>query len=68
MLIAIMADTFDKITENIQLNSTRTRIELMGEMANNIKSKEEDRRHFMYVVTPDEQEVDETGSWEGSIK
>ena len=69
MLIAIMGDTFDKITENIQLNSTKTRIELMGEMANSMKSKdEEDRNHFMYVVTPDEQEEDETGSWEGSIK
>ena len=40
----------------------------MGELADVIKEKEVDPKCFMFVVTPDEKDDDEFGSWEGSIK
>ena len=36
MLIAIMGDTFEHIIENKDLNSIKTKIEVMGELASNI--------------------------------
>ena len=68
MLIAIMGDTFERITENRALYSTLTKLGLMGELADVIKEREEDTKYFMFVVTPDEKDDDEFGDWEGSIK
>ena len=36
MLIAIMGDTFEQITENKALNSTKSRLELMGDLQANL--------------------------------
>lgn len=36
MLIAIMGDTFERIIENKELNSTMTKLELMSELSTNI--------------------------------
>ena len=33
MLIAIMGDTYDREAENKKLNSVKTKLELMGELA-----------------------------------
>ena len=78
MLIAIMGDTFERTIENRQLNMTRTKIELMGEQTDKIldfscfgknKNEVEDHdKHFLFVITPDDADVDEFDSWEGSIK
>ena len=40
----------------------------MGELANNIKDDEEDNAIFLFFVQPEEDDQDELGSWEGSIK
>ena len=69
MLIAIMGDTFEHIIENKDLNSVKTKIEVMGELASNIHtSGEVDDNRFLFVITPDEDEHDSLESWEGSIK
>ena len=63
MLIAIMGDTFERIIENKELNATMTKLELMSEVAANIQDQEEDDKYFLYVVTPDENDGDELGTW-----
>ena len=69
MLIAIMSDTFEHIIENKDLNSIKTKIEVMGELANNIhQDGEVDEERFLFVITPDEDEQDNIETWEGSIK
>ena len=78
MLIAIMGDTFERTIENRQLNNTRTKIELMGEQTNNIidfscfgkkeKKGDDKEKSYLFVITPDEADIDENDSWEGSIK
>lgn len=68
MLIAIMGDTFERITENRDLNKTRTKLGLMGELSSTIYDSEKDNERFMFCITPDEQDEDELGEWEGSIK
>ena len=69
MLIAIMSDTFEHIIENKDLNSIKTKIAVMGELANNIHQDEEvDEERFLFVITPDEDEQDNIETWEGSIK
>ena len=69
MLIAIMGDSFEHIIENQELNATKTKTEVMGELAGNIHSDSEgDFSRFLIVVSPNEDEQDSFGSWEGSIK
>jgi len=74
MLIAIMGDTFARIIENRDLNSTKTKLELLSDLAVNIYQSEcqanevgEETERFLFVVTPDEDEQNELGTWEGSI-
>ena len=70
MIIAIMGDTFERVIENRQLNSIKTKLGLMGELSSNLKSggEKSQRKHFLFVVTPDEVEEDDMASWEGTIK
>ena len=58
MLIAIMGDTFEQAIENQDLNSIKTKIEVMSEVADSIhdESSDTDDKHFLFVVTPDETE------------
>ena len=42
MLIAIMGDTFEHVIENQDLNSTKTKIQVMSELADNIHEKSGD--------------------------
>ena len=74
MLIAIMGDTFARTIENRDLNSTKTKLELLGDLSANIHQSEAQVNHvddkierFLFVVTPDEDECDELNTWEGSI-
>ena len=69
MLIAIMGDTFERIIENKELNAIKTKLELVSELAHNIHSDSSvDLQRFIFVVTTDENDSDELGTWEGSIK
>ena len=69
MLIAIMGDTFEHVIESQELNSVKTKIEVMSELASNIHtSGEVDDQRFIFVITPIEDEHDSLETWEGSIK
>ena len=68
MLIAIMGDTFDKITENRDVNAIKSKLELMSELVAllGVKDLEENREIFMFIVQvlkedgdEDEDELDE---------
>ena len=75
MLIAIMGDTFERVVENRELNSIQMKLELLGDLSDNIRKidkllgrKDVDKNdRFLFVVTPDDDEQGELGSWEGSI-
>ena len=67
MVIAIMGDSYDRVVENKVLNSTRMRIDLIGELTSSIATNDKDDNVFMFVITPDENMEDEDGTWEGSI-
>ena len=76
MLIAIMGDTFERVIENRDLNSMKTKLELLGDLSANIRkidnlvglkaANKNDR--FLFVVTPDDDDQDALGTWEGSIR
>ena len=74
MLIAIMGDTFERTIQNRDLNSTKTKLELLSDLSVNIYQSEsqvsevdEKIERFLFVVTPDDDEQNELGTWEGSI-
>ena len=61
MLIAIMGDTFEQVIENQDLNSTKTKLQVMSELADIIFQQTggnfaKDVMRFLFVVTPDEDE------------
>lgn len=65
MLIAIMGDSYGKVMENSEVNATKTKLELMSDIASIIQEEDEDdqadiksKEVFLYVVTP-EQEAEE---------
>ena len=72
MLIAIMGDTFAHVMENRELNRIKTKLKITSELASNFKDAfrgaSRDERVFLFVVTPDETETDESGTWEGTVK
>ena len=64
-----MGDTFERIIENKELNAIKTKLELVSELAHNIHSDSSvDLQRYIFVVTTDENDSDELGTWEGSIK
>jgi len=67
MLIAIMGDTYEKVIENKELNATKTKLELVSELSNNIRDSEEDNNDFLFVVTPLEKDDDGSGTWDGTV-
>ena len=69
-----MGDTFARTIDNRELNSTKTKLQLLGDLSANIHQIEtqdsevnENTVGFLFVVTPDEDEQDELSTWEGSI-
>lgn len=71
MLIAIMGDTFDKITENRDINSIKSKLDLMADLVAVMDQtdKEDETEIFFFVVMP---EVDEGADaaddeWAGTI-
>ena len=72
MLIAIMGDTFDKITEFRDLNATKSKLELMSDLVaiTEATDKEEDEESYLFVVKPvnEDEDDDEIDIWQGSIK
>lgn len=70
MLIAIMGDTFERVIENREVNSIKTKLDLMSDLAGVLKSKnksEVEKDVFLYVVTPDDEDLDNSDDWEGVV-
>ena len=65
MLIAIMGDTFDKITENKRMHATKTQLSLMEDNVGNFK-RSSNQNFFMYIINVQE-EHEENDSWEGKV-
>ena len=55
MLIAIMGDTFDKITENRAINATKSKLELLSDLSGVLKTEDKDQNEEIYLfkVEPD---------------
>ena len=66
MLIAIMGDTFAKVSENRSMYATQNRIAIMQDFSGNFKSPTK-ANLFLYVVSLQEENEDSESSWEGSI-
>ena len=68
MLIAIMGDTFDKVTENKKTFTTRTKLQILGDYTGNFL-KQEKKNMFLFSIEVD-QEDQEDGfeTWEGMIQ
>ena len=52
MLIAIMGDTFAKVTENSKVYTTRTKLQILGDYTGNFKNIEQDK-YFLFTMTVD---------------
>ena len=66
MLIAIMGDTFEKITEQRPLYATRNKLKLLADYAANIRtdpSPDDLAKKFLFVVEPEEEEEGFDESW-----
>ena len=66
MLIAIMGDTFEQITENKALNSTKSRLELMGDLQANLmaqKQSNEKGGRFLFLIKPREAQNNSDEQW-----
>ena len=52
LLIAIMGDTFDRITQDRELNATQTKLELMSELYQSLGeiSTEQETKNFMFIA------------------
>ena len=68
MLIAIMGDTFDKVTENSKVYTTRTKLQILGDYSGNFAKSETDRLFLFTMTVNTDEDPDEQGDWEGSIK
>ena len=69
MIIAFMADTFDKINENKDVYAAKGKLELLKDYTFLLKDlpNEEKDRIFLYVVQPDGEEENDNSTWQGSI-
>ena len=70
MLIAIMGDTFERITEQRPLFATRTKLALLADYAANIRSEptaDDLARKFLFVVEPEPEEEGFDESWQGTV-
>ena len=66
MLIAIMGDTFERITEQKSLYAVRTKLALLADYASNIRNTptpDDLARKFLFVVEPEEEEEGLDESW-----
>ena len=66
MLIAIMADTFDRVFENKQAAILKLKVETMSDFAFLMISEYQER--FLFICTPKIKEVDEQQDWEGKLQ
>ena len=63
MLIAIMGDTFERVTEHKELNGRRTKLDLLGDFAGMLKEEKQDPACFLYVIQPKLDDDDMGKGW-----
>ena len=71
MLIALMGDTFERVTENRPLEATRTKVEYMAQFDFFLRAwntDEERKQRFLFEITPkDTEESEGTDYWHGQV-
>ena len=72
MLIAVMGDTFDRVMENKDINSIKSKLELVADLVAILDNKDSEynQKIFFFMVEPvkDEEEDEEQDMWEGTIR
>mmetsp|Transcript_30609 Transcript_30609/g.40735 ORF Transcript_30609/g.40735 Transcript_30609/m.40735 type:complete len:106 (+) Transcript_30609:1820-2137(+) len=70
MLIAVMGDTYERIIENKDVNSTMTKLTIMDDLLAQLPQETSVQEQEVYLfVTMHEADADDDGeSWEGSLK
>ena len=72
MLIAIMGDTFGKVTENKTVNLIKSKLELMDDLAATMKQRDSqpEEKVFLHIIMPvdGDDENEEGDEWEGMVK
>ena len=66
MVIAIMGDTFERITEQRPLYATRTKLGLLADYIANIRSpptEDDIEKKYLFVIEPEEEEEGFDESW-----
>lgn len=70
MLIAVMADTFDKVKEVEKQSALKETIELMSDYVVSVprfSDIEKEEKRFIFAVQPKALAEDEAGDWEGTV-
>ena len=68
MIIAIMGDTFSKLSETRSQHKRQTQIALLAEYIDHIKDDEKEKPSQFLVVVECTAETLQNGEWEGSLK
>ena len=72
MLIAVMSDTFDRVMENKDINSIKSKLELSADLVAILRNRDNEcsKKIFFFMVEPIKHEEDdeEQDLWEGTIR
>ena len=67
MLIAIMGDTFDKVTEKRKQAALYEKIQIIDDYIDLIRISPSDEKQFVYSVSPIDKEDSQDVDWEGKV-
>ena len=70
MLIAIMGDTFDKVTEVKEQSGLREKIDILADYVILVGRESEVNRtlhRYIFAISPTTTSTDESGTWEGTV-
>ena len=69
MLIALMGDSYDNVTENIQIESIRARARVCADLLIDVDGKNNIFGEWLHVcVAKDENTFSNRSTWEGKLK
>ena len=69
MLINVMSDIYARVVENKDVNSTRTKLNILSEQASVLaaQSDDQERKVFMIIVQPNDELGYHEDHWTGQI-
>ena len=70
MLIAIMGDTFDRVSEVKEQSALSEKIQILADYVIIVKRESVEKgtkSKFIFAITPKALGADEVGSWEGTV-